>query len=155
MEDYKTLIESAYREAKVADYMIYVTSKLVRDKKVLISVLMHLDKSFNNAITAYLTRERMFRRVPPVPSDSQLLVELFFEKCAQNLKVEKELKNVMIKINKAIKAYIGRGMLLERTNKYVFIAPNYELIDLRPNEVKEWIKKNIEFVNLLREDLNR
>ncbi|MBN1923437.1 MAG: hypothetical protein JW791_01600 [Nanoarchaeota archaeon] len=154
MEEYKTLIEQAYKEAKLADYMAYVTSKLVKDKKLLISIIDHINKSFYLALNAYLIKERLYRRVPPVPKEHELLIEMFFQNCAQNLKVEKGLKDTMLKINKAVNAYNERGMLLQRATKYVFVASNYELIDLKIDEVKEYLKKNLEFVNVIKEGLN-
>lgn len=154
MEEYKTLIEDAYKEAKLADYMAYVTSKLVKDKKILISVLDHMNKSFTYSIKAFLSRERFYRRVPPLPSEAHLLIELFFEHCAENLNVEKNLKTIMLKINKAVNAYNDRGMLLERPSKYVFVGSDYELIDLKVDEVKIWLKQNIKFVNDLKQRLN-
>ena len=126
---------------------------LVKDKKLVISVLDHINKSFVLAISAYLTRERIYRRVPPVPKEAKLLIELFFQHCAQNLRVENGLKQIILKINKALNAYDERGMLLQRTNKFVFIDSSYELIDLKPNDVKDWLKKNIKFVNILKESL--
>ena len=153
MEEYETLIEKAYKEAKLADYMSYVTSKLIKDKKLLISVLDHINKSFMLSINAYLARERLYRRVPPVPKEPSLLIEMFFEQCSQNLNIEKSLKQVMLKINKAVSAYDERGMLLQRTDKYVFIGSDYELIDLKPDDVKTWLKQNIKFVNDLKEGL--
>jgi hypothetical protein len=153
-EEYQQLIEKAYKEAKLADYMVYVTSKLVKDKKVLISVIDHINKSFILSITAYLTREREYRRVPPVPKEPLNLIELFFTHCAKDLNVENSLKNIITKINKALKAYDERGMLLQRSNKYVFISGSYELIDLKPKDVKEWLKLNIDFVNVLKQELS-
>lgn len=155
MEEYKILMENAYKEAKLADYMAYVTSKLVKDKKILISVLDHVNKSFTYSIKAYLMKERMYRRVPPLPSDNKSLIEMFFDESAKGLNVEKSLKFLMLKVNNAIKAYNDRGMLLERTNKYVFVAGNYKLIDFKVKDVKDLLKKNIDFVNVLKREVTR
>lgn len=153
MEDYKSLIEGAYREAKLADYMAHVTNKLVNDKKVLISVINHIHKSYNMALKAFLLRERMYRRVPPVPEDFNLLTDLFFNKCADALSINNGLKNNILKINKAVNAYDERGMLLERSKKYVFVSSSYELIDLKAEDVKDWLKENMNFVNALKKEL--
>jgi hypothetical protein len=61
----------------------------------------------------------------------------------------------MLKVHKAVKAYNERGMLLERTNKYVFIGSDYELIDLKPDEVRTWLKQTISFVNDLKQRLKK
>ena len=154
MEDYKTLIEQAYKEAKVADYMAYVTSKLVKDKKLVISIMEHMNKSFILSLNAYLTKERFFRRVPPVPAEPSLVIEMFFSECAKSLNVETSLKIVMQTINRAVKAYSDRGILLTKGEKYVFVSPNYELIDIKLDDVKKWLRQNITFVNMIRERLN-
>ncbi len=153
MDEYKSLIDQAYKEAKLADYMAYVTSKLVKDKKVVISILDHIHKSYMLSLTAFLSRERFYRRVPPVPKEPLLLIDLFFNQYAQSLNVNQSLKQVMLKISKAIKAYNERGMLLQRGTKYVFVAANYELIDVKPDDVKVWLKQNLNFINLMKEKL--
>ena len=74
-----------------------------------------------------------------MPKEPSLLINLFFEHCAEALNVEKNLKNVMVKINKAVNAYDERGMLLQRAEKFVFVSASYELIDLKMDDVKKWL----------------
>lgn len=153
MGDYKELVREAYREAKLADHMLYVTSKVVNDKKIVISVVDHLTKAFILSMKAFLDYERLYRRVSAVPEDTNMMIKLFFDECSKELKIEDSLMSIIFKLSNAMNAYNKRGMLLTRTERFVFVSQNYELIDLRMSEVKNWLKQSLRFVNVIKERL--
>ena len=155
MENYTDLISYAQKENKLADYMIYVTTKLVKDKKVLISILEHVNSSFSYAIRSYLIKQREFRRIPAIPTEPKSYIEMFFDRCAKELNISIDFKKIILKVNEAINAYNSRGMLLEKQSKYVFISSTYELIDFRIEDIKEYVNLNKEFVEKIKEGLNK
>jgi hypothetical protein len=55
MQSPADLINEALKEAKVADYVLDITSKVVKDKKIVVSTLMHLkNQLFFNEIIPFI-----------------------------------------------------------------------------------------------------
>ncbi|VVB75381.1 Uncharacterised protein [Candidatus Tiddalikarchaeum anstoanum] len=155
MEDYKIVAEQAFREAKMADHMAYVTSKIVNDKKIVISIVDHLSRAFMLSMKAYLIREKLRHNIKVVPEGDKEVTNFFFESYAQELKVEKSILSIIYRLFNAVNAYNSRGILLTRSDKYVFVSPEYELIDLNMNEIKEWLRDGLKFVNAIKERLEQ
>ena len=55
MQNPADIINEALREAKIADYVLDITSKVVKDKKIVVSTLMHLKKSIILSMKSYLS----------------------------------------------------------------------------------------------------
>ncbi len=153
MEDYKLLYEKAEREVKIADHMAYVTSRLIKDKKIIVSVVDHINKALLNSINSYMYREKMYKRLRNIPEDKGLLIRLFFSKYAKDLNLNKSLESMSQKIMRAMDSYNKQGMMLKRTNKFVVISPSYEVIDFDMNEVRKWLDEAKVFVKKIGEKL--
>ncbi len=149
------LLEKAYRESKIADHMMYVTSKMIKDKRLLVSVLNHVRNSFLYSIKSFLLKERAFRRVAPLPSDDLLLVDLFFDNYSKRFGIDNNLKSKIRDVIKAKKAYDIRGMLLERSKKYIFISPDYSFIEFNVDEIKSLVKDGLNFVSKVKEEISK
>lgn len=151
MEDYKLVSEQAYREAKMADHMAFVTSKVVNDKKIIISIVDHLSKAFILSIKSYMLFLKYKHKIESLPKDDKELLTIFFETYAQELKIEKSLLDVIQRLYNAVNAYETRGILLTRADKYVFVSPEYELIDFNLESIKNWLRDGVKFVSMIKE----
>ena len=153
MEDYKLLIEKAKREIMIADHMTYVTSRLINDKKIVVSIVDHINKAVFHAMNAWMYYEKMYKRLRNVPQDTDLMLRLFFSKYAKVLNLENSLETMTRTIHHAMESYNKRGMMLTRTNRFVIVSPSYELIDFKRSDVKDWLNKTKNFVNIVGEKL--
>jgi len=147
-------MEKAKREVMIADHMAYVTSRLINDKKIIVSIIDHLNKAFLLSINSFMYYEKMYKRVRNVPQDSELLIRSFFSAYAKALNVDISLETIGYKMTRLIDSYTKRGMLLTRSTKYVIVSPEYELIDFNPNGIKDWVIKTREFVKTITEKLS-
>lgn len=147
------LIEKAKREVMIADHMAYVTSRLINDKKIIVSVVDHLNKALLNSINAFMLYEKLYKRLRNVPQDNALLIRLFFSKYSKGLNLDINLESMSHKIMRAIESYNARGMMLTRTKRFVIVSPSYELIDFNIAEVKDWLRKARTFIDKVGEKL--
>jgi DNA-binding transcriptional regulator YhcF (GntR family) len=60
------------------------------------------------------------------------------------LQIPDDRKNISL-IFDSMKSYDYRGIILEKGGKYTFISKNYELINLKFEELKKFIKTAIDF----------
>jgi hypothetical protein len=77
-------------------------------------------------------------------SDETLLLNYFIENYSEKFSLNQDLKNDILTIFNSIKSYDLRGMILEKNDKYTFISENYELINLKFDELKKFIKTAID-----------
>lgn len=150
MQSSSDLINEAIKEVKIADYVLQITNRVIKDKKIVVSTLIHLKKSLILSITAYLTFEKEKGNIHNIFSDENLLLNYFFEKYSSKFSISSDSKKDIMTIFNSIKSYDLRGMILEKNDKYTFISENYELINFKFDEIKKFIKtvldlcKNIE-----------
>ena len=154
MDDARLVAEEAYREAKVADHMAFVTSKIVSEKKIIVSIINHLEKSFMLSIKSLLLNERLKKRLESLPTSDSELFELFSTSYSEELKIEKSLLDTIRRLHSAVQAYDSRGIILTRADKYVFVSEDYELIDFKLDNVKDWIRQGLNFVSIIKERIN-
>ena len=64
MEKYEEIRDKAIKNIKIADHMLTQTYPLVKDPRLLLTVLENVFLSLTNAIGALLYFERLYKRVP-------------------------------------------------------------------------------------------
>ncbi len=145
MQSPADLINEALKEAKVADYVLDITSKVVKDKKIVVSTLMHLKKSIILSMKAYLSYLKEKGMLKNVFSTDELIYEYFMQNYSgEFLQIPDDRKNFS-SIFDSMKSYDYRGMILEKEGKYTFISKDYELINFKFEELKKFIKTAIDF----------
>ena len=134
------LVNEAIKEAKIADYVLEITNKVVKDKKIVVSTLMHLKKSISMSIKAYLIFQKEKGNLHNVFTDEYLSLEYFMQNYGANFSLNNDSKEDIMTIFNSLKSYDLRGMILEKNEKYTFISENYELINFKFEELKKFIK---------------
>ncbi|MDD4354120.1 MAG: hypothetical protein PHN56_06730 [Candidatus Nanoarchaeia archaeon] len=147
------LINEAIKEAKIADYVLEITNKVIKDKKIVVSTLMHLKKSINLSIKAYFIFQKEKGNIHNIFSDEYLLLNYFMDNYSQRFSLNNDLKKDIMTIFDSIKSYDLRGMILEKNDKYTFISENYELINFKFEELKKFIKTSLDLAKSIEVEL--
>jgi hypothetical protein len=145
MQNPADIINEALREAKIADYVLDITSKVVKDKKIVVSTLMHLKKSIILSMKSYLFWLKEKGMLKNVFSTDELIHEYFMQNHSSEFLQSSEGRKIFSLIFDSMKSYDYRGMILEKEGKYTFISKEYELINLKFDELKKFIKAAIDF----------
>jgi hypothetical protein len=145
MESPENLVNEAVKEAKISDYIVSITNKLIKDKKIILSILIHLKKSVSFSVNAFLINEKINGKMHNVFSDEYLSLNYLFDTYSNKLGIDNNLKESFAKIYDSIKAYDMRGIILEKNNNYTFISEDYKLISMTFDDVKRFIKKADDF----------
>ncbi|MFA5333783.1 MAG: hypothetical protein WC376_04780 [Candidatus Nanoarchaeia archaeon] len=140
MESSADLVNEAIKEAKIADYVLQITNKVIKDKKIVVSTLIHLKKSLLLSFKAYLIFEKEKGNIHNIFTDENLLLNYFLENYSSKFSLSSDSKKDIMTIFNSIKSYDLRGMILEKNDKYTFISESYELINFKFEEIKQFIK---------------
>ena len=80
MEKFQELRDAANKKLQLADHILTMTYPIVKDPKLLLSVVENLFLAFSYGIGSVLHYERLFKRIPPFPDNFASKFELFRDK---------------------------------------------------------------------------
>ncbi|MEK6875941.1 MAG: hypothetical protein AABX63_00900 [Nanoarchaeota archaeon] len=141
MERFQELRDSAGKKIQIADYMLTMTYPLVRDPKLLLSVVENLFLAYSYSISSLLHYERLFKRIPPFPDDFSSKIDLFADRCmgkygidSENLRIVKDLKEIIV-------AHKKSPVEFPRKDSFVICDEGYRLRTISPSIIKGYVEK--------------
>jgi len=154
MQNPLDLINESMKEAKISDYVLEITNKVIKDKKIVVSTLMHLKKSISLSMRAYLINQKEKGIIHNVFLDDYVVLDYFIQNYSAKFLLNEGSTNDIMIIFNSLKSYDLRGMILEKNDKYTFISENYELINFKFDELKRFIKTALDLAKKIGEALN-
>ncbi len=147
MEKYQELREKARKNVQVADHMLTMSYPMLKDPKILVSVSTNLLQATDNAITAVLEYERLFKRIPPYHETLQGKLDVFRDKVLKNYGFDSKILRLTSDLKEIIGAHKESPVEFARKDKYVIASDNYELRTLTPSELKRNIEEIKKFID--------
>ena len=146
MELYQELREKARKNINIADHMIYMTYNVVKDPKLLLTIMDNIFLSLTYGMSSLLHYERMYKKVAAFPENFESKLELFKERVAPKYGIPLENIKMMQKVKDIILEHKRSPMEFVRGNKFVICNDSYKMRTLSVDEIKEYIKKTKEFL---------
>ncbi|MBI2650968.1 hypothetical protein HYX01_00680 [Candidatus Woesearchaeota archaeon] len=138
MEKFHELKDAAIKKLQIADHILTMTYPLVKDQRLLVSVLENLFLAFSYGMSSVLHYELFFKRVAPFPDNFASKFELF-KNCAAKYKFGNEHLRIMQEIKEIVLAHKKSPMTFSRNEDFVICNENYGLKRISANMLKEYI----------------
>lgn len=132
--------DTAKKKVLIADHMLVMTYKHLKDPKLLVAVLDNLIQSLNLGLAELLHKEREYKRVPAYPETTEGMFNVFRDKLATKMGASAEgLRNMseMIELQKAQKA---APVEFARKKEFVIANKDYRLKTITEEKLKNHIK---------------
>jgi len=145
MQTFKNLVLEANKHLRLADHMAYVTYPMLKDTKLLISVMDNLDKSLKKALDAYLYYERLYKRISFFPEDLNSKLDVFERSAAIRYDLKsytqliRDVHHIMQKHRESPVEFVKNG-------KLVICYEDYKFKVLEFSDVKIYITKAKPFI---------
>jgi hypothetical protein len=150
MEGVEDLRRESIRRLEVADHMIYMTYELVKDPKLLISILENIFLSNTYAITAALNFERKYKNIPMFIDTFDDKMRVFEQYCMKKYNINPKHTQTIKKIKDIIHSHRKSPVEFIRNDNFVICSDTYAMHTISPDLIKEYIKISKEFIkNLL------
>ena len=152
MEKLKEMVAKANKLYKTADHLAYMTYPLVRDTKLIITVVENLYASLVMTMDAFLYYDRLYKRISPVPENFHSKFETFKTKTAPRYGIGRESLLLMLDLRDIIKKRKESPMEFTRRDKYVIASHDYKLRLISIEKTKEYLADSkilIEKLNML------
>lgn len=147
MEQFQILRDRALHKVRVADHMLFMTYPLVKDPKLLLSIIENIFASLDYGVSALLQHERLFKRIPPYHDTFPSRFDIFKNKMVPRYKLSPKHVSLVKDIRTLLSERKKSPVEFARKDKFVICSPNYSLKTIDVNLVKKYIFETKVFVN--------
>jgi len=146
MEKYELSLESARKNIQVADHMMSVTFKVVKDPKLLLSIVDRIKNSLFYAVSSVVQYERMYKRVPPYQDNFESVFNIFKTRITRRYNVNIEYITLITDINSILNQHQKSPMEFRRNDKFVICSADYRTKVITEDNIKKYIEKAKVFI---------
>lgn len=142
MEKYQELSEAARKKIQIADHMLTMTYPMVKDPKLLLTVIENVFLALTNSMGALLHYERNYKRVPPFQENFASKFNIFKHKCSLRYNIEKENLAMIQEIKDIILQHKKSPVEFTRNDAFVICSDDYQMKTISLEKMKSYIFKS-------------
>lgn len=133
-------IDKARKSLQVADHMAYVTYNVVREPRILLSILENVFLAYANAMNALLEHERMYKRIPAYADNFESKLDAY-RRVEARYKLKPEYSLIMKDIKDTLYAHKRSPMEFRRDDRFVICSEDYRMKAITLADMKGYISK--------------
>lgn len=141
MEKFQELRDAASKKLHLADHMLTMTYPMVKDPKLLLSVIENLFLALTYGMSSLLYYERIFKRIPQFEDNFAEKFELFKNKCLEKYNIDSEIVKIMQDTKGIIVAHKKSPMEFPRKETLVICNGDYRMKTISANMIKGYVEK--------------
>lgn len=138
MEKFLEYLEEAEKIIRIEDHMVYVTFPLIKDKKLLLKILLETKKAIANCINSILQYEYLYKRIK-LYKDTKTNFRTFQEKCVLRYKITKEEIKLILELFDAVEKHKESPFEFIKDEKIVILSENLKPKIITIEEIKEFL----------------
>ena len=144
MEKFLERIILAEKTIQTADHMIYVTFPLIKDKRLLLKILLEIKDAVSDCISSILQYEYICKRIN-LYKDPKSNFKIFVEKCTARYKITKEEIALIIELFDFVEKHRESPFEFIKNDKIVILSNGLKPKTLTVEKIKEFLvlAKNI------------
>lgn len=131
-------LHKAIGNIRIADHMIYITYPVIKDKRLLIKALEHINDSVVCIINAVLQYEHINKRIS-LYADSKDNLEVFMLKCAQRYNITPEEKTEIRELLTTSESHRKSPMEFSRREKIVIMSDSLKTTMIDAEKLKKYL----------------
>ena len=155
MEKFQEYRQKARSRLKVADHMITMTYPLVKDSRLLLSVLENLFLALTNSMASVLHYERTFKRIPPFHDTFDSKFNMFRAKVVPKYKIDKKYVEMINEIKDLIIMHKKSPVEFTRKDTFVIANGGYKLKTVTIEKIKEYIQQTKVFLKQMEDIVSK
>jgi len=148
MEKFHKLIKEANSTFNTADHLTYVTYPLVKETRLIITIIENLYTAATKAMDAIIYYDRLYKRINPVAENFNSRIDVFKNKCAKRYDIDEKYINLLKDLKRIVSNHKESPMEFIRKDKFVICSDSYSNVKtLDINQLKEYISLTRSFLN--------
>jgi len=145
MEEFSEAFNRAKRNLMIADHMIYMTYSVVKDPRLLLTVLENVFLALSNGISAVLNYENLYKRVDHIPDSFEEKLNAFLA-VAERLRIDTRHLSLIKEVKEIIIEHKDSPMEFVRNDRFVICSNNYEMKVISVEQIKNYIGQTKNFL---------
>lgn len=146
MEIFQEYRQKAREKLKIADHMLTMTYPLVKDSKILLTVVENLFMALTNSMSSVLYYERAFKRIPPFQNTFDSKFNSFRARVVPRYKIDKQYVTLINEIKDIIVMHKKSPVEFTRKDVFVIASDSYNLKKISEANIKEYIASAKKFI---------
>lgn len=150
MNDFLALQKESEKKLKIADHLLTVTYPMVKEPKLLISVIENIYQALDLSITAVLEYEKSNRYIADYGKTLEDSLEIFRRKIIPKHDIDKEFLDFVDYIKDILDTHKKTAVAFTKKDKFVITDNEFNLKTLNESETKKILhtaKKHIKTLN--------
>lgn len=149
MKEVNDLVRKSNEFYNSADHLTYVTYPLVKDLKLVITIVENLQKSLEYGMNAVLLFDRTYKRIGPIPENFSARIEIFKENCMPKYGFSREHLLLLRDLRELVKHRKESPMEFIRQDKYVICSDDYGMKTITMDKIKNYLFQSKSFITKL------
>ena len=134
MEKFQTSLIQSKKSLQIADHMIFVTYNVVKDARILLSSVKNIFNSLMSATESLLYYERLFKRIPMFPQNTQSKLALLKDNCSKTYNLSQNYLYLINELNELLEEHKKSPIEFSRKDKFVICTPSYSMKTVTPKK---------------------
>ncbi|MBS3076502.1 hypothetical protein J4481_02050 [Candidatus Pacearchaeota archaeon] len=130
-------IEEAEKIIKKTNHLLYVTYPFVKDKRLLLKIILELKQAISKNINAILQYEHIRQRIS-LTSNSKSNFEIFETQCAKKYSITNEEIEQILELFLTVKKHKDSSVEFLKDEKLVMLGENQNPTYLQIEKIKEF-----------------
>ena len=131
-------IDEASRIIRTASHLTYVTFPLVKEKRLLLKILVEVKKAITKCINSMLQFDYLYKRVG-LTTDSEKNIQTFITKTATRFNINREEIKQVLELFSIIEKHNKSSMEFVKDEKIVILNGNSQTTIITIERTKEFI----------------
>ena len=138
MEKFLEALATAEKDLRTIDHIIYVTFPLIKDKRLLLKVILDIKEVVTGCITSILQYEYLYKRIN-LYKDSRENFKTFTEKCAAKYKIHGGEIKLLLELFNFVEKHKESPFEFVKAEKIVILSENSKPTTLTLEKTKEFL----------------
>ncbi|MCK5149592.1 hypothetical protein KAJ87_01555 [Candidatus Pacearchaeota archaeon] len=138
MEKFLESIQEAEKIIKNVDHMIYITFPLIKEKKLLLKILLETKIAIANCINSILQYEYIYKRITLYKSAKTNFMT-FIQKCSQKYEITKQEIKLILELFDIIEKHKHSPIEFIKNEKIIILSENLNPKIITIEKIKEFL----------------
>ena len=138
MEKFVEYLEEAGKMIQTIDHMVYITFPLLKDKKLLLKILLDAKIAISKCINSILQYEYLYKKIN-LCKNPKTNFRIFKEQCTQRYNITKEETLLIEELFNLVEKHNQSPFEFVRNNKIIILSENLKQNTLTIEKTKEFL----------------
>lgn len=147
MEKFQEARELAKEKLKIADHMLYSTYPMIKDPRLLITIMDNIFLALSNSMSAILYYEQLFKRISNFTDNFDNKFNIFKDKIIKRYNINIEYISLIQDIKHLITSHRKSPVEFSRKDMFVICDGVYRTKKITVNDMKKFVSKAKLFID--------